>query len=95
MLTKHAEIRSCQRAIPPLITDLLQLYGSVYYTGKNVSLKFFSKKSKQKMSKDLGGAVVGQLSRFFNIYLVESIDGDIVTVARRNNSKRMKSKKWI
>ena len=93
MFTKHAELRSCQRSIPPLITDLLKLYGDVKYTGRKGRLKFFSKKSKQKMCRDLGAPVVDQLSRFFNIYLVESIDGSIVTIARRNKHKRMKSKK--
>lgn len=93
MFTKHAQLRSCQRSIPPLITDLLSLYGEVKYTGRKGRVKFFSKKSKQKMSRDLGAPVVDQLSRFFNIYLVESIDGSIITIARRTKHKRMKSKK--
>ena len=45
------------------------------------------------MSRDLGGKVVDQLSRFFNIYLVESTEGAIITIARRTNKKRMRSKK--
>lgn len=93
MLTKHAETRSCQRSIPPLITDLLMIYGDIKYTGRKGRVKFFSKKSRQKMSRDLGGKVVDQLSRFFNIYLVESTEGAIITIARRTNKKRMRSKK--
>lgn len=93
MLTKHAETRSCQRSIPPLITDLLTIYGDIKYTGRKGRVKFFSKKSRQKMSRDLGGKVVDQLSRFFNIYLVESTEGAIITIARRTNKKRMRSKK--
>ena len=93
MLTKHAETRSCQRSIPPLITDLLKIYGDIKYTGRKGRVKFFSKKSRQKMSRDLGGKVVDQLSRFFNIYLVESTEGAIITIARRTNKKRMRSKK--
>ena len=93
MFTKHAKTRSSQRGIPPLISDLLILYGDTKYTGRQGRLKFFSKKSKQKMSRDLGAPVVDQLSRFFNIYLVESIDGSIITIARRTKHKRMKSKK--
>ena len=93
MFTKHAKTRSSQRGIPPLISDLLILYGDTKYTGRQGRLKFFSKKSKQKMSRDLGAPVVDQLSRFFNIYQLESIYGSIITNARRTKHKRMKSKK--
>ncbi len=90
MITKHASERFQQRGIPPLIKDLLMLYGDHKYTGHDAVIRYFSKNSRKKMSKDLGKVAVNQLSRFFSIYLIHSVSGEVITVARR--TRRIKDK---
>jgi len=93
MVTQHAQQRISQRGVPQLIPDLLILYGDSKYIGGQVKVRFFSKRSRKKMSRDLGACVMSQLARFFNTYLVQSIDtGDIVTVAHKQKGYRFKGK---
>jgi len=86
----HSQKRTQQRCIPPLIKDLLKLYGDKKYKGGGSYVRYFSKKSRKKMNKNLGKAAVGQLGRLLNISIVMNIKGDLITVMRLN--KRLKDK---
>jgi hypothetical protein len=86
----HAHIRLQQRSVPPLILDLLILYGEKKYQGNDKQLRFFSKKSRRKMNADLGKVAVGQLGRLLNSSIVTYKDGSLVTAMRKR--KRVRDK---
>ena len=90
MFTKHAHKRAQQRAIPPLIEDLLLLYGDHKYEPGNKEIYFFSKKSKKRMARDLGTPIVDCLSKFLNVAMVKASNDDVVTVFKR--TKKIKNK---
>lgn len=93
MMTQHAQQRISQRGVPQLIPDLLILYGDSKYIGGQVKVRFFSKRSRKKMSRDLGACVMSQLTRFFNIYLVQdTLTDNIITVVHKKKGKRFKGK---
>jgi len=91
MFTKseHAKQRIRERNIPPLIIDLLMIYGDSKYLPEGKKIRFFNKRSKQKMSRDLGRSIISDLSKFLNCFLVHNHSNVLVTVGRR--SKRIKN----
>lgn len=93
MFSNHAKIRMDQRGVPQLIPDLLILYGDTKYKGCQAKIRFFSKRSRKKMSRDLGACVMSQLARFFNIYLVQdTLTDNIITVVHKKKGQRFKGK---
>ena len=82
-LTKHATVRTQQRAVPPLISDLLVDYGSsMRHDGADVY--FFDKQSRGRLKRALGGhRGLDIIARWLNTYVVLGEDGDVITVARR------------
>jgi len=79
-LTKHAVTRAQQRCIPPLIVEWLLAYGrrSRSYGAQRVSL---DKRARRELTRDVGGPVVKQLSRFLNTSLVVDPGTDeVITV---------------
>ena len=47
--TRHAKARSQQRAVPPMLIDLLLKFGSSERAGVGVSMLFFDKASRRKV----------------------------------------------
>jgi len=82
-MTKHAAIRQQQRCIPPLIIDWLKEYGDQQHDHHGCIVRFFSKESKKQLKKIAGKSIVGLLGRYMNTYLVEAIDGAVVTTGYR------------
>ena len=81
-MTKHAEVRKQQRAIPPLILDWLEQYGARERDSKGVEIVFFDKKSRRALQRDLGKRVVGLLADLLDTYLV--LEGEtVITVGHR------------
>lgn len=89
MNTIHAMQRAQQRGVPPLIQDWLLAYGEENYDGHGGIIRFFTGSCIRKMERDFGREPVRRMSEFLNCYLVESIDGAVVTVGRRHRSKRI------
>ena len=50
--TKHAEARAQQRGIPPLIDQLLDLYGHEQYDGNGAVVVFLDKDSIRRMERE-------------------------------------------
>lgn len=82
-MTKHAAIRQQQRCIPPLIIDWLKEYGDQQHDHHGCIVRFFSKESKKKLNKIAGKPVVSLLGRYMNTYLIEGINGAVVTTGHR------------
>ena len=90
-LSRHAQIRAQQRAIPPLIEQWLDAYGEEDYDGHGACRLFFSKASIRRMERDFGCAPVRKMSEWLNAYKVEdSQSGQIITIGRRYRHWRRK-----
>lgn len=77
--TMHARNRCKQRGIPPFIISLLKEFGEEAFDGNGAIKRYFSKNSKRLMCKELGRQIVVCLKQYLNTYMVESIDGAVIT----------------
>ncbi len=54
MNTIHAAVRAQQRCIPPMVDQLLDLYGQEEYDGHGAVILYLNKVSIRHMERDLG-----------------------------------------
>lgn len=88
--TNHANIRSQQRGIPPLVSDWLLDFGDEVYDGHGGVVRYFTPKSVRKVEKAVGREPVRRMSEFLRCYLVQSsYDGTVLTVGKRHNNKHL------
>lgn len=90
MNTKHAEERSQQRCIPPMIDQLLDLYGQEEHVGQGAIVLYLSKSSIRSMERDLGRRPVSRLAEWFGAYKVKTTDGHTITIGHRTRHLRRK-----
>lgn len=81
-LTKHAQTRSQQRAIPQMLIDLLLEFGSSERSGSGVSKVFFDKASRRKV-KAYAGPLARILDDHLDIYAVVADDLTVITTGHR------------
>jgi hypothetical protein len=89
MFTEHANLRLRQRGIPPLIKIWLIDYGKCNYDGHGVMIRYFNKESIRRMEKAFGKEPIRRMSEYLRCYLVQSIDGAIVTIGKRHQNSRI------
>ena len=89
MLTEHATKRVKQRGIPPLIKNWLIAHGKSSYDGHGAIIRYFNKESIRQMEKSFGKEPIRRMSEFLRCYLVQSIDGTIVTIGKRYPNARI------
>ncbi len=89
MNTKHALDRAQQRGIPPLIQEWLCTYGLENYNGNGMIVRYFTNKSIRLMEREFGREPIRRLSEYFRCYLIESINGQVITMGKRY--KRIKN----
>ena len=78
-ITRHAQARIQQRAIPPFVIDLLQDYGEVsYHRGREIFQ--FTQKSCRTIKRDLGREQLPAIEKYFNAYIVTQ-ENNLITVA--------------
>lgn len=85
-MTNHAQIRSKQRGIPPLIVEWLQTFGATEHTHGAVK-RYFDKSARRRLAHAVGEQVVDRLGDLLNIYIVETSDW-VVTVGHRSERIR-------
>jgi hypothetical protein len=83
MNTRHAGVRAQQRGIPPLVDQLLDLYGQEQHDGHGAVVVYLNKASIRNMERDLGRRPVSRLAEWFDAYKVRSTDGHTITIGRR------------
>src|SRR5258708_5110964 len=83
MNSKHAEIRAQQRCIPPMIDQLLDLYGQEEHDGHGAVILYLNRDSIRNRERDLGRRPVSRLAEWFDAYKVKSTDGHTITVGHR------------
>jgi hypothetical protein len=86
-VTKHASIRSHQRAIPPLVVDLLHQFGSMERTGTGTFKLFFDKTGRRRV-KSYAGPLSRPLEEHLDAYVVVDDAGGLITVGHRTQRIR-------
>ena len=82
MLTNHAKERMQQRAIPPLMIELLYLYGREQH--QNGSTMLFLDRRARKKARQALMDVKQRFDKLCDTYLVEADgDGTVITVGHR------------
>jgi hypothetical protein len=83
-LTRHAEARLQQRAIPPFVLELLERCGSTIRCGGADRL-FFDKAARKRLERHLGGSrSLRIVEKWLNVYAVVADHGGVVTVGHRS-----------
>lgn len=83
MLSNHAQQRSQQRAIPHSVIEILLDYGVVEHSNKGLELLYFDKGWKHAAMVLMMKIGLKQSDHCLNAYLLESSDGQVVTVGHR------------
>jgi len=82
--TKHSQVRSQQRGIPPLIQEWLLDFGEELFDHHGAITYFFTRKSRRNLERTYGREAIRRFHEWFNSYLVISLDdGALVTVGKR------------
>jgi hypothetical protein len=81
-LSRHANERCQQRAIPEMMIDLLLQFGSSESAGSGVSKLFFDKTSRRRV-KAYAGSLAGLLGEHLDVYAVVSSEMKVITVGHR------------
>lgn len=84
MTTLHASIRAQQRGIPPLIDQMLDLFGHEQHDGHGGVIVYFNKHSIQHLERQFGKVLARQVSEWRNAYkVVATCDGGVITIGHR------------
>lgn len=81
-MTKHAQIRSQQRCISPLMIDLLLQFGAKQPAGGGANKVYFDKAARRRLHA-YAGPMASLLDQHLDIYAVLGEDDQVVTVAHR------------
>jgi hypothetical protein len=80
-ISKHAERRLQQRAIPGIVLQLLLDYGArIQQNGSEVII--FDKQSRRSLQRYLG-RIYARIEEFLDAYVIMSRDGTVITVGHR------------
>ncbi len=79
-VTKHAETRSQQRGLPPLILDLLKRFGRRTFDHHGAVRLTFDKKARRRVAHEIGRTAVARLHEFWNAFAVlDTGSGTVIT----------------
>lgn len=81
-LTKHAQNRSQQRGIPPVMVDLLLQFGITESAGDGASKLFFNKAARRRVESYFG-PIAPLINQHLDVYAVVSEDDKIITIGHR------------
>ena len=86
-LTRHAQNRSQQRCIPPMVLDLLIQFGASESAGDGASKMFFDKSARRRVH-SYAGALAPLLDAHLDSYAVISQDNQVITAGYRTERIR-------
>ena len=78
-MTGHAQKRSQQRAIPPILIDLLRQFGTTEKAAGGVNKVFFDKAARRRVHA-YAGVLGSVLDQYLRVYAVISNDDEVITV---------------
>lgn len=82
-LTQHAAKRCQQRAIPPLVVDLVMRFGRREYAGGGVEKVFLDQPARKQLQRYVGPRFIKNLMQHLDIYLVVGAGDTVITAAHR------------
>ncbi len=82
MLTQHAQVRSQQRGIPPMMIDLLLTFGASEKAPGGAEKLFFDKSSRKRV-RAYAGPLAALLERHLDIYAVVADGNRVITLGYR------------
>lgn len=83
LLTDHAQARTQQRGVPPLILEWLITYGSTQPDQRGAEIRYFDHAARRRLSRAVGHQVVDRLGQLLDMYAVMSNDGVVITIGHR------------
>lgn len=83
-LTTHAAQRMQQRAIPPMVVDLLVQFGCSEPAGDGAMKYFFDKVSHRRLQQ-YAGVLAKPLKEHLDVYVVVGHDQAVITAGHRNH----------
>jgi hypothetical protein len=86
-LSRHAQERAQQRAIPLMVVDLLERFGSSMRCGGADRL-FFDKRATRRLKQHMGDRGLKPVERWLRVYAVVGDDARVVTVAHQSRRFR-------
>ena len=87
--TDHTQRRAQQRCIPPLINEWLDRFGEESHDGRGAVIRYFSKRSRRTMERQIGREPVHRLADKLHAYRVEDAStGSILTCGYRTKPIR-------
>ena len=81
-LTKHASVRSQQRAIAPMMVDLLLQFGKSESAGSGATKFYFDKSARRRVCA-YAGSLASLLNDHLDLYAVVGTDMQVITVGHR------------
>ncbi len=82
-ITAHARKRMQQRAVPQIVLELLERFGT-WIRCNGMDRIIFDKKAVRRLRRHLGGdRGLAVIERWLGVYAVVNSDGALVTVAHR------------
>ena len=94
MRSKHAQLRAQQRGISHETEELLHAYGEKKPARGGCVMKFFSKRSIDRIEKDYGHFFIAKNHEKFKTYLIESrVDNQVVTLGKLYKNQRISESK--
>lgn len=87
MMTRHANVRLQQRAIPPLLIDLLLQFGATEKAPGGVNKVFFDKNARRRVQ-SYAGPLASLLEQHMDVYAVVGDNEQVITVGHRNERIR-------
>lgn len=83
LLTRHAQARMQQRAVPIAVLASLLDYGAEINDHHGAVILYFDKESWAQLAHERRQYVLKAIRRYRNVYAVISADGRVATVGRR------------
>jgi len=80
--TRHAQVRAQQRAIAPMVIDLLLQFGKTERAGDGTNKYYFDKSARRRVQA-YAGPLAAMLDQHLDVYAVVSSDSKVITVAHR------------
>ncbi len=81
--SKHAELRSQQRGVPPLVIEWLLRFGDSAWDHRGGQVKYFTRRSRHRVENVVGHEVMRRLHEFLDCYAVVATDGTLITCGHR------------
>jgi len=85
-LTRHAKVRLQQRAIPPIVVELLTRFGTPVRSARAETF-IFDQAARKELRRHLGGErSLKLIEPWLDAYLVIADGGPVITVGRRHKA---------